>query len=337
MSVAQVREFPVGDDATDAGTFAWSPDGARVAVLARLVRKVSLFDARSGSPVATLDDLAGGTTSIGFTADGRVVAGPRGEQGGGAFVWTPGSGDVRPLPSPEGKSDDPVTSRLSSFAIDPAGQRLIGIHRARMGQGYTSRLALYDLAALSLVTTGGGPASQVAIASGGQKAAIVGQDGQVGIIDLATGAQILHINAHLNAVLHVAWSADGRHIATATMGEGFGLDRRTGQHGPLRDTELLKLWDATTGELVAVGDSVSGGVVSLDFSRDGKWLAVADAEGNVRLLDARSLREARVIASEGKPATQEVRFSPDSRLLGRLRTGPRQLAIHDVAAALKGN
>lgn len=50
-----------------------------------------------------------------------------------------------------------------------------------------------------------------------------------------------------------------------------------------------------------------------------------------RLLDAHSLKEAILIATAGRPATQEVRFSPDSRLLGRLLTGPRQLAIHEVA------
>lgn len=328
-----VREIAVGDDETDASTFAWSPDGARVAVLARLVRKVSLYDVQSGTRLSVLDELAGGAASVAFLPDGRIVAGPRGAPDAAASVWTPETGAVTPLPSPGGDAGDPVTNKLMVFAVDPASQRLLGIHKMRSGQGYAMRLALYDTAALALVTAGGGSASKVALAPGGARAALIGQDGQIAVIDVASGRQVAHINAHLNAVTQLAWSADGTRLATGTMPQGYGKDRRTGQLGPIIDTELLKLWDASTGDLLAVASTVSGGVVSLDFSRDGKWLAVADGDGNARLLDARSLRESALLASEGRPAGQEVRFSPDSRWLGRLRLAAKRLALHRVGGA----
>lgn len=82
---------------------------------------------------------------------------------------------------------------------------------------------------------------------------------------------MVHIDAHFNAVLRIAWSADGQRIATGTMGQGFGLD-------------------------------------------------------------ARNLEDVRVIAAEGSPVSQEVRFSPDSRFLGRLLTGARRLVIHRITA-----
>ena len=327
------REIAVGDDETDASTFAWSPDGARVAVLARLVRKVSLYDVQSGTRLSVLDDLAGGASSVAFLADGRVVAAPRGVPGTAASVWRPETGEVAQLPSPGGDPGDTATNMLLSFGVDPGSQRLLGIHKVRAGQGYAMRLALYDAASLTLVTAGGGSASKVAMAPGGQQAALVGQDGQVAVIDIASGRQVAHINAHINPVQHLAWSADGKRLATGTMPQGYGKDRRTGQLGPLHDTELLKLWDVATGDLLAVAGTVSGGVVSIDFSRDGKWLAVADGDGNVRLLDARSLRESALLASEGRPAGQEVRFSPDSQCLGRLRQAERRLALHRVAGA----
>ena len=60
------------------------------------------------------------------------------------------------------------------------------------------------------------------------------------------------------------------------------------KYGPLYDTDLAQVWNAETGERVTVLKDVSGSVYSMDFSQDGRFLAVAETSGNVYLYDAKN-------------------------------------------------
>jgi tricorn protease-like protein len=84
----------------------------------------------------------------------------------------------------------------------------------------------------------------------------------------AESGRILHkLQGHQRRPTTVAFSADGRRLATA------GWDRE------------VKLWDVVTGLEVLTLDGHKDGVLHVTFSRDGRWLASGGLDHHVRLWD----------------------------------------------------
>jgi WD40 repeat protein len=87
--------------------------------------------------------------------------------------------------------------------------------------------------------------------------------------DAQTGKVLLTLKGHNSTVAAVAFSPDGRRLATTS------------------DDLVAKIWDAETGaELFALP---GGG--GLAFSPDGNRLAIGASDGNVTVYDATPLPE----------------------------------------------
>jgi RNA polymerase sigma factor (sigma-70 family) len=116
------------------------------------------------------------------------------------------------------------------------------------------------------------------------------------IWDAASGKQLRTLEGHTDGVLCLAYSPDGKALASASV-DG-----------------TLRLWDPAKGIELRTLAGHAGRVNWVAWSHEGKRLASAGADGTVRLWDADKGAELRSItAHEG--AAQGVTFSPDGKRL----------------------
>jgi hypothetical protein len=148
---------------------------------------------------------------------------------------------------------------------------------------------------------------EIDCANGTRLATAAGKMAQ--IWDVSTG-DLLREVSHEDTVRRVAFSPNGRHLATASM------------------DKTARIWDTSTGkQLLEI--SHDGSVLDVAFSPDGQTIATASGAGTVRLCGAATGIEVRVFNHEG--AARAVAFSRRGRLLAS-GSAHSTVRIWDVAS-----
>ena len=272
-------------------SLAFGPDGKSLVADYAAGTSVIVWDVEKGAELRRINP-EGGSAVISVSRNGRrlAVASNDGtvtvwDVSDGRLVWTVAAEAAGPIRN----GGPPVV------ALSPDGKLLVGASGEQ-------KIRFCDVEAKKETCTAQIPtfASAAAFAPDKSSVAVVYYDNDhnelLGLFDPTTGKEILRLDRHGRGTQNVAYSPDGKLLATGG--------------GP-----ALRLWDVATGkeQLPAAGHPAP--ITTITVSSDGKRLATcSDQDRFVRLWDTATGQQVREF--EGPRAgVDEVTLSPDGQLL----------------------
>jgi WD40 repeat protein/serine/threonine protein kinase len=287
-------------------TAALSQDGQRLA-LGNWNGAVKVLDMSTGQEILALQGHTCIVYSIAFTRDDQrlVSAG----YDGTIKVWDTSSGQEA-LTLRQG-------SRINGIVFSPDGRRLVSTCADGAVQVWDATPVSQDEWERQVITLSGHTqlVFRLAFSPDGQRVASASWDGTAKVWDWAAGQELLTFDGHRANVWDVAYSPDGRHLAS---GSGDGTvklwDASTGQELYTFTKGIragcvafspdgrqfvssyhngnVKVWDTTTRNEISTLRGHSYPILSLMYSRDGRYLASAGgAEKTVRIWDTGTWKE----------------------------------------------
>ena len=121
------------------------------------------------------------------------------------------------------------------------------------------------------------------------------------IYDTQSGKEIQLIGAHQSNVRYIAYSPDGKTLATA----GRSHDKSSRM-----DVSTLRLWDTTTGKPKAILSEHTDYIYVIAYSPDGSIIASGGQDKTVRLWDAKTGRYKTTLSGH-TDIVFSIAYSPD--------------------------
>ena len=323
----------------------FSPDGEVLASISRGLDntgEVKVWDATTGAERYTLPDHAGWMMDLAFSPDGKRLATTSSSSAGGVRIWDTVHGLEHLAIALDGDAH--------GVEFSPDG-RLFAI-----GQ-HNGRIVLHDSVSGAEVLAISAHKSNVhdlAFSPDGKLLASAGKDGTASIWDASDGRRVHFIDGLADARA-VAFSPDGHQLAIGAWSGAIKILHLTA-HG-IRETPVrpvhtsvmqlrwrpdaeqlavltgdggLQLWDPDT---LRLRRSFSGHHCAITFSPNGRRLATAGLDRQVRLLDLTS--------PETQPSTfrvlppdhqiSDIAFGHDSRLLAIADRVDKALLLWDLS------
>jgi WD40 repeat protein len=272
---------------------AFSPDGRRLAS-GSSDETVKVWDTTSGQELFTHKGHTSWVISVAFSPDGNYLASSSADRT--AKLWNATADPHAPV-----RKKDTVMFLDVAFGSD--GRQLWAAYEAVNGTG-----GVRELTSGQDVLTWGKTGEQLALGEGtafsqeGRYFAGTRTDGGATVWDTATRRRLFTTPGHGPGIQQIALSRDGKQLAVSQE------DRTMG-----RELGHIQVWNTATGSLSAfkVPEKV---VTCMDFSPDGRLLAVGCRDGSLNLWAVTTGRVAVPLTGHSH-WVRSVAFSPDGRRL----------------------
>jgi WD40 repeat protein/uncharacterized caspase-like protein len=315
---------------------AFSPDG-KVIASGSGDKTIKLWDVATGNQVRSLEGHTGYVTSVAFSPDGKVIASGSGDKT--IKLWDAATG--KQLRSLEGH-----TGEVNSVAFSPDGKwiasgsqdKTIKLWDAATGkqlrslEGYTGGVNSVTFSPDGKVIASG---SQVKAPADGRdlvarnvlgESLSGGKDKTIKLWDAATGKELRSLEGHTGDVNSVAFSPDGKMIASGSQ------------------DKTIKLWDAATGKQLRslegqrgaqslFGQGDTGYVFSIAFSPDGRVIASVN-QFKTPLWDAATGKQLRSLERH-TTQVDAVTFSPDGKVIASSTGADTAIKLREAATGMQ--
>jgi WD40 repeat protein/class 3 adenylate cyclase len=261
-----------------------SPDGTRLAT-GEFDTNVKLWDATNGQKLLTLFGHASFVDKVAFSPDGSILASA--SEDGAIKLWDVQTG--RLLLTLSGH-----TSGVLDLAFSPDGNRLYTSSRDTTVKIWNiSPTAGSDLLNLAGHTN---RVYSVAYRPDGKQIATWSFDGTVRVWDTIQGKELMTFEL---STLKSQGSSPGGGLSYSPDGKRLAFS----------DDTLVRIVDADTGtELFSLPPEESG-IMDIQFSPDGSWLAVGTIKGTLKVFDSSNGKKFLELAASPK-GIQHIAFSP---------------------------